>query len=113
MSDHKFVRNRKTGVIFGRNASIERHPDIEPYFPPAEPAVVEAPPPAAHAAALKPAISRKSKNPAASPTTGAAAAADAANAEASVVGEGAIAAALALDPEQFTLTGDEPAPLQE
>ena len=33
MSDHKFVKNRKTGVVFGRNKHLDAHPDCVPYWP--------------------------------------------------------------------------------
>lgn len=33
MSDHKFVINRKTKVVFARNPSLDQHPDCVPYWP--------------------------------------------------------------------------------
>ena len=43
MSDHKYVINVKTGVVHGRNKSLDGHPDCRPYYPEDAPKPVEAP----------------------------------------------------------------------
>ena len=102
MTDHKFVRNRKTGVVFGRNPSLDKHPDCEPYFPPA-PVAGEAPAPVPEpepVPATVAAIVRTTRKKA-SASTGAATAAAAAAEDA------VLSAALALDPESLTSSPSE------
>lgn len=74
MSDHKFVINRKTGVVFGRNKQLDAHPDCVPYYPEAEKPAAVAPP------------SKRSRK-AASPATTAAAAIAAAETAATPIEE--------------------------
>ena len=83
MSDHIFVKNRKTGVVFGRNKQLDAHPDCVPYWPEnAEPPAPVAPDPVAEAPA--PVAPRKRASSKASAAAAVAAAEDSA-AEAVVV----------------------------
>lgn len=70
MSDHKFVRNIKTGVVFGRTKQLDTHPECQPYWPEREKPVA-----APKAAVVAPKTSGKK---ASERTTAAAAAAKAA-----------------------------------